>query len=336
LLGIAAAVGRTGKGVFEINVDTLDVDGDIALMRRMCEVSGRPLSVGLLQRPGQPVHTYRQVLAAFEAAARDGLVLRGQAAARPTGLLLSLRGRVNPLAPSPTFQSLRSKDAAALQRPEVRAAILTELTGDADMMARFPIAFELGDPPRYDRDASESLAARAAADGVPAIELAYDVVAAGGFVYVPVSNFVEGDLRAVHEMLVHPLTIPGLSDGGAHCTMIADFDYPTYLLGYWGRDAPDELRIAVESVVKRQCADTAALVGLHDRGMVRPGRRADLNLIDLDAVGSTVPALVGDLPGGGSRLVSRGTGYVTTIVHGEVTFEHGTHVGPMAGALART
>jgi len=322
--------------VFEINVDTDDVDGDIALMRRMCEVSGRPLSVGLLQRPGQPVDRYRQVLAAFEAAARDGLVLRGQAAARPTGLLLSLRGRVNPLAPSPTFQSRRSEDPAALKRPEVRAAILSELTGDADMMVRFPMAFELGDPPRYDRDASESLAARAATDRVPAIELAYDIVAAGGFVYVPVSNFVDGDLRAVHEMLVHPLTVPGLSDGGAHCTMIADFDYPTYLLGYWGRDAPDELRIPVESVVKRQCADTAALVGLHDRGMVQQGQRADLNLIDLDAIGSTVPALVDDLPGGGSRLVSRGTGYVTTIVRGEVTFEDGTHVGAMAGALART
>jgi len=134
---------------------------------------------------------------------------------------------------------------------------------------------------------------------------------------------------------VHPLTVPGLSDGGAHCTMIADFDYPTYLLGYWGRDAPAQLRIPVESVVKRQSADTAALVGLHDRGLVRSGLRADLNLIDLDAVGSTVPVLVDDLPGGGSRLVSKGTGYVSTVVHGQVTFENGEHNGTMAGSLAR-
>ena len=167
------------------------------------------------------------------------------------------------------------------------------------------------------------------------MELAYDILVAGGFVYVPVSNYVDGDLRAVHEMLVHPLTVPGLSDGGAHCTMIADFDYPTYLLGYWGRDAPAELRIPVETIVKRQCADTAGLVGLHDRGMLQPGRRADLNLVDLAAVGSTAPTLVDDLPGGGSRLVSRGTGYVATIVRGEITFEHGAHTGTMAGALAR-
>jgi N-acyl-D-aspartate/D-glutamate deacylase len=167
------------------------------------------------------------------------------------------------------------------------------------------------------------------------MELAYDVIVGGGFVYVPVSNYVEGDLRAVHEMLVHPLTVPGLSDGGAHCTMIADFDYPTFLLGYWGRDAPAELRIPVEAVVKRQCADTAALVGLHDRGVVAPGRRADLNLVDFAAIGSTAPELVDDLPGGGSRLVSRGTGYVATVVHGQVAFEHGVHDGTMAGALAR-
>jgi N-acyl-D-aspartate/D-glutamate deacylase len=335
LLGIAHAVGRTGKGVFEINVDTADVAGGLTLMRRICEVSGRPLSVGLLQRPGQPIDTYRRVLEGFETAQRDGLVMRGQAAARPTGLLLSRRGRVNPLALSPTFQSLPKDELDQLLRPELRTAILAELTADADMMARFPVAFELGDPPRYDRPASESLASRAAAAGLSAKEIAYDIIAAGGFVYVPVSNYIEGDLRAVHEMLVHPLTVPGLSDGGAHCTMIADFDYPTYLLGYWGRDAPAQLRIPVESVVKRQSADTAALVGLHDRGLVRSGLRADLNLIDLDAVGSTVPVLVDDLPGGGSRLVSKGTGYVSTVVHGQVTFENGEHNGTMAGSLAR-
>jgi N-acyl-D-aspartate/D-glutamate deacylase len=203
------------------------------------------------------------------------------------------------------------------------------------MMTRFALAFELGDPPRYDRDPSESLAARAAATGLEAKALAYDVIAGGGFVYVPVSNYVDGNLRATHEMLVHPFTVPGLSDGGAHCTMIADFDYPTYLLGYWGRDAPAEQRLSVEWVVKRQCADTAALVGLDDRGTLVPGMRADVNLVDLAAIGSTAPTLVHDLPGGGGRLISRGTGYVATIVHGQVAFEHGVHNGTMAGALAR-
>jgi hypothetical protein len=297
----------------------------------LCEAGGRPVSIGLLQRPGQG-DAYRQVLAAFEDARAAGHTLLGQAAARPTGLLMSIGGRVNPLAASPTFQQVAREE---LRQPEVKARILAELVGDADTSGRFPMAFELGDPPRYDRGPDETIKARAAALGIEPKELVYDIVAGGGFVYVPVSNYVEGDLRAVHEMLVHPLTVPGLSDGGAHCTMIADFDYPTYLLGYWGRDAPDDLRIPVEEVVRRQCAATAHLVGMTDRGTLEPGKRADVNVIDLAAVGSTAPWIVSDLPSGGARLVSRGTGYVTTLVKGEPVYEGGAHTGALPGGLAR-
>jgi len=339
LLGIAEAIGRTGKGVFEINVENTDIEGELRLMRRICEVSGRPLSAALLQRGGQPSDNYRRVLDGFAGAARDGLALWGQVAPRPTGLLMSAHGRVNPLAGSTTFQAVAGRHRAELlvelARPEIKEKILSELRGEADLMSRFPRAFELSDPPRYDQRPSEALAARAAAAGVPTTDLAYDIVAAGGIVYVPISNYVDGDLRAAHEMLVHPRTVPGLSDGGAHCTMIADFDYPTFLLGYWGRDAPADLRLPVEAVVKKQCADTAALVGLHDRGVLSPGKRADVNLVALSEIGSTFPTIVDDLPGGGSRLVSRGTGYVATIVAGEVAFEAGAHNGTMAGALAR-
>jgi N-acyl-D-aspartate/D-glutamate deacylase len=240
---------------------------------------------------------------------------------------------------SPTFQDLTraiSPDLTIqLRRAEVREKILSEMTGEADMISRFRYAFELGDPPRYDQKPSESLVDRASAAGVLAIEIAYDILAAGGIVYVPVSNYVEGDLRATREMLLHPRTVPGLSDGGAHCTMVADFDYPTFLLSYWARDAPTELRLPVEWVFQRQCADTASLVGLDDRGVLAPGKRADINLIDLTTVGSTFPAIVDDLPGRGSRLVSNGTGYVATIVAGQVTFEAGMYNGTMAGGLVR-
>ena len=344
LLGIASAIGRLGRGVFEFNLDNIDVDADLALLRRVCEVSRRPLSVALLQRPGHPPDTYRRVLAGFAQAARDGLDLRGQVAPRPTGLLLSLGGRVNPLRSSPTYQKLEgevqksSSDSslrASLARPEIRSRILAELQGEADLIARFRPAFELGNPPRHELSAKDSLEARAAALGLAVKEIAYDILAAGGMIYVPVSNFVEGDLRATREMLVDPYTVPGLSDGGAHCTMIADFDYPTHLLRYWGRDAPEETRLPIEWLVKRQCADTAALVGLHDRGRLVPGRQADVNLIDLAAIGSTAPQLVADLPGGGTRLVGRGIGYVSTIVAGEPSFENGRHTGAMAGGLVR-
>jgi N-acyl-D-aspartate/D-glutamate deacylase len=339
LLGIAEAIGSTGKGVFEMNVENTDVDAELGLMRRICEISGRPLSAALLQRPGQPTDNYRRVLEGFDRAAGDGLSLWGQVAPRPTGLLISLHARVNPLWASPTFQDLARADRLALpfqlRRAEVREKILSELAGEANMISRFRYAFELSDPPRYDQDPLESLVDRATSEGVLVMEIAYDILAAEGIVYVPVSNYVEGDLRATREMLLHPRTVPGLSDGGAHCTMVADFDYPTFLLSYWARDAPVDLRLPVEWVVQRQCADTASLVGLDDRGVLAPGKRADINLIDLSAVGSTFPTIVDDLPGRGSRLVSHGTGYVATIVAGQISFEAGLHNGTVAGGLVR-
>jgi N-acyl-D-aspartate/D-glutamate deacylase len=339
LLEVAKAIGSTGKGVFEMNVENTDVDAELGLMRRICEVSGRPLSAALLQRPGQLTDNYRRVLEGFEQGARDGLSLWGQVAPRPTGLLITLRSSLNPLSASPTFRDLARADQAALvvklRRPEVRARILSELPAEAGIISRYRYAFDLGDPPRYDRDPSESLVDRALAAGVEVKEIVYDILAAEGIVYVAVSNYVEGDLGAAHEMLVHPYTVPGLSDGGAHCTMVADFDYPSFLLSYWAREAPENLRLPVEWAIRRQCADTARLVGLDDRGVLAPGKRADINLIDLSAVGSTFPTTVDDLPAGGSRLVSRGTGYVATIVAGQVSFEDGLHNGTMAGALVR-
>jgi N-acyl-D-aspartate/D-glutamate deacylase len=238
-----------------------------------------------------------------------------------------------------TFQDLVRLDRPALsvklQRHEVREKILSEMRSEADIVSRYRYAFRFGDPPRYDHNPSESLVDRAQAAGLLVKEVAYDILAADGTIYVPVSNYVEGNLWATREMLLHPRTVPGLSDGGAHCTMVADFDYPTFLLSYWAREAPADMRLSVEWAVRRQCADTARLVGLDDRGVLAPGKRADINLIDLSAVGSTFPTIVDDLPGGGSRLVSRGTGYIATIVAGQVTFEHGLHNGTMAGGLVR-
>jgi N-acyl-D-aspartate/D-glutamate deacylase len=341
LLGIAEAIGRTGKGVFELNVENWDVDGELALMRRMCEVSGRPLSAALLQRGGQPVDNFRRVLDGMSKAAADGLDMWAQVAPRPTGLLMSLRGRVNPLAASPAYQELARQGidglSARMADPAAKARIVAELDAapDANPLLRFPQTFELENPGRYDLSADMTLAARAKAAGVSINALAYDVLAVGGFIYCPVSNYGEGNLHAVREMLLHDRTVPGLSDGGAHCTMIADFDYPTFLLSYWARDAGDQ-RLPIEVAIKQQCADTAALMGFSDRGVLAAGKRADVNLVDLSAIGSTYPTMRNDLPGGGARLVGQGKGYVATIVAGEVTFERGRHTGITPGRLVRS
>ena len=336
---IARAVGRTGRGCLEMVFDDGPVDEHLELARQLCAVSRRPMSIITLQRPGHDPDAYRQILRVIDEAQGAGLDLRGQVAPRPIGLLMSLGSRLHPLQPSATYQQFAAIPAdaqrSALRDVETRDRVLRELHDSVDVLSRFGYAFELGDPPRYHQPLEHSLSARAVREGRAPLALAYDILVAGGTIYAPAANFVEGDYSAIREMLVHPNTVPGLSDAGAHSSVIGDFDFPTFLLSHWGRDAEEADRLPLEWLVRRQCADTANLVGLHDRGVLAPGRRADMNLIELDTLGSTAPKLVHDLPGAGTRLVGHGTGYVATIVAGVVALEHGIHTGAMAGSVAR-
>jgi N-acyl-D-aspartate/D-glutamate deacylase len=332
LLGIADAIGATGQGVFEIISDLDDLHGEFGLMRAMSEVSGRPMSITTLQRPEHDPDAYRELLDLISAAVADGVQLRGQVAARPIGISMKLDGRLHPLVESPTYQQLAplpiDERIARLREPDVRAAVLTELGDAPRIMKAFPLVFALDERPRYDRRAADALD----------VAGAYDALVDGGrcgALYAPVMNFTAGDFAATREMLVHPLTVPGLGDAGAHCSAICDGSFPTYLLEYWGRDAPSSDRLPIEWIVQRQCAATAALVGLHDRGVLAPGRRADMNLVDLDAIGVGAVEMVHDLPAGGRRLVQRATGYRATLVAGQVVMRDGEPTGALPGRLVR-
>jgi N-acyl-D-aspartate/D-glutamate deacylase len=333
LLGIARAIGATGQGVFEAVADLVDLDAEFELIRAMAEVSGRPLSLTTLQRPEFAPDEYRRILGLIEGAVADGVEMRGQVAARPVGLILRLDGRVHPLLASPTYQSLAALPlpelAAELRRPEVREKVLAEIaTPGADVLGRFGPAFALGDPPDYDQHPDRALDLAAAYDTLVADD-------GRGAIYVPVMNFVDGDFAATREMLVHPLTVPGLGDAGAHCTMICDGSFPTYLLQFWARDVAAPDRLPVEWIVKQQCADTAAWVGLHDRGVLAPGRRADVNVVDFDALAVRAPVMLHDLPAGGKRLVQRADGYRATVVAGDVVMRDGEPTGALPGRLVR-
>ena len=333
LLGIARAIGATGLGVFEIVADLFDLDTEFALIREIAEVSGRPVSVSLLQRPEFAPDEYRRILQLIEEANAAGLRIVGQVAARPVGLIMSLEGRVNPLMPSPTYQSIAHIDLAErvdlLRDPARRERIISEIEavgGDMNGLAR--VMFELVEPIRYDQSSDETLD----------IASAYDVLLANngnGRIYVPVMNYVEGDLRATREMIAHPHTVPGLGDAGAHCTMICDASFPTWMLQFWGRDVADDQRFALEWIVKQQAHDTAQTVGLDDRGSLQPGMRADINLIDLDALAVGVPEMLRDLPADGKRLVQRANGYRSTIVAGTVVMNDGVPTGQLPGRLVR-
>ena len=338
LLGIARGVGATGMGVLQLVADLVDLDGEFALVRAMAEVSGRPLSITTLSE----VHRgdWRALLAKITEAQADGVPIRGQVASRPVGVLLGLEGRLHPLVASPTYQAMAALElgerVARLRAPEVRATVLGELTNGGLVFGSYDGIFPLGDPPEYDPGAERSIEAVATREGREAVDVALDVMLerdGRGLLYLPFANYADRDFATIREMLLHPHTVPGLGDAGAHCGMICDGSMPTYLVSHWGRDVAEPLPL--EWLVSQQTRETAGLVGLHDRGVLAPGYRADLNLIDEQALGILAPEMVQDLPAGGKRYIQRATGYRTTVVAGEVTFRDGESTGALPGRLIR-
>ena len=182
------------------------------------------------------------------------------------------------------------------------------------------------------------MAARAGAIGGSPWELALDIMAAGdgqSLLLFPFENYHAGNLDAIREMLVDDHTICGLGDGGAHVATICDASYPTFLLSHWGRDRTRGPGIDLERLVRKQSADTAAAYGLLDRGVVAPGYKADLNIVDFDRLTVTPPRVVHDLPAGGRRLIQRSLGYDHTFVSGVEVSCGGEPTGERPGRLLR-
>jgi N-acyl-D-aspartate/D-glutamate deacylase len=335
LLGIARAVGATGTGVLQVVSDFDDVDAEFGLFRSMAEASGRPLSFSLA---GVDPQKYPRQLQLLDAANADGVRMRGQAAARAIGILVGLQCTVNPLAGNPVWQEIAglsvAEQARAMAEPSFKERFLAAAErplGGADRM------FELGDPPDYEPDPSSSIEARAAREGRTPLDLAYDLFAQDEgrtFLYVPIINWFDGTLDGVGEMLAHPHTVPGLSDGGAHVGTICDASFPTTFLSLWGRDR-ERGRLDLAYLVRQHTKDTAETVGLLDRGVLAPGYRADVNLIDFEALRPRRPEMRHDLPAGGKRLLQRADGYHATIVKGEVTYRNGEPTDTLPGRLLR-
>jgi N-acyl-D-aspartate/D-glutamate deacylase len=350
LVAIAAAIGETGTGALQVVTDFPDPAEEFALLRRMVAGSGRPLSVSLAQGgisgPRSTERLYRRVLAMLEQAWADGLPIRAQVAARPIGLVLGLENTLNPFMANPVWRRVAADRpapelASRMREPAVRAEILAAQTDARDrnrlggtLVHRYELMYELGDPPDYEPAPSQSIAARAATAGVPPVELAYDVLAGGGMLYVAALNYADGNLDAVYEMLRHPHTLPGLSDGGAHVGTICDGSFPTTLIQHWTRDRRGP-RLELPFVVRRQARDTARAVGLLDRGVLEPGYRADLNVIDVDRLRLHRPEVRRDLPAGGRRMIQRADGYRHTFVAGQETYVDGEATDALPGRLIR-
>jgi len=347
LVGIAMAMGKVGKGVLQVVSDFRDVDYEFGIFKRMTAESGRPISMSLAQSPVAPDH-FRGILDRISAAQAEGLQMRAQVAARGIGVLLGLQCTLNPFMVNPVYKEIADLPLAervkAMRDPGFRERLLEAETSEmlrerlgGNLIKRFGFMFELGDPPDYEPSPADTLEARAQRAGVDVNEFVYDLLLQDdgkAMTYVPFANYVNGSLSAVGEMLAHPYTVPGLSDGGAHVGTICDGSFPTTLLRMWGRDR-SEGRLPIEHLVQRHCQGTASTVGLLDRGVLAPGYRADINLIDFDNLQERRPEMHYDLPAGGKRLLQRADGYVATFVKGEQTYADGQATDALPGRLIR-
>lgn len=348
LLGIGRAMGAVGHGVFEMASDMAPAEDEFQWMKAMSAETGVPVTYGLLQSPTKADNWVR-MLALTEEARAEGAQITAQIACRPTGMVLGWQSTVHPFIGRESYRKLAPLPFAErivhLRDPEVRARILAEpskpmgaigmiLTQGFDRMFRLEHASGLDYEPR----AEDSIAALAVATGRAPDEIVYDMLMekdGAGYIYLPLLNYAEFNFDHIHQMMNHPNTVLSLSDGGAHCGVICDASFPTYMLTHWARDRVRGPRLSLEKVVSMQTRDTARLYGLHDRGTIAPGMKADLNLIDYDKLEIMAPEMAFDLPAQGRRLIQRAQGYSATIVSGVVTFEAGEATGQMPGKLIR-
>ncbi len=347
LVGIARGVAAAGRGVLQVVSDFLDLEEEFGLVYRMAAESGCPLSISVAQSNSNP-DQWRELLDRCAEASAAGVPMRGQVAARAVGILLGHRTTLSPFMSSPLYRELanlgHAERMARLAQPQVKATILQQVAIDDDspliggrMTTRFQHLYELGDPPDYEPAPGTSVGARAVEAGRDPAELAYDILARAdgtALLYLPLLNYRHGSLDAVREQLLHPASVPGLSDGGAHVGTICDVSFPSTLMQWWGRDRPED-RIPLETIVHKQSQATAETVGLLDRGVLAPGYRADINVLDFEAMQLHAPEMHFDLPAGGKRVLQRVDGYRHTFVCGEEISRDGEPTGATPGRLVR-
>jgi N-acyl-D-aspartate/D-glutamate deacylase len=346
LTGVALALEGAGRGVLQVVSDFLEPDREMAMLRRIAEASRRPLSISLVQNERAPA-AWRRILDLIERASAEGVAMRAQVCGRPIGLVLGLRLTMNPFSTHPSHREIAhlpiEERIARLRDPDLRARLLAEEPASDSpftrgVLANFAKMFPLGDPPDYEPTPDKSLAALSRETGKRSTELALDLMlerAGRGLLYFPFLNYAEGSLDPSLEMMRHPDTVLGLGDGGAHVGMISDGSFPTTMLTHWTRDRSRGPKLPIEWVVKAQCRDTAHAVGLDDRGYVKRGYKADLNVIDYDRLTLHAPDVAYDLPAGGRRLVQRADGYVATVVSGAIVYRDGEPTGALPGRLVR-
>ena len=358
LFGLGRAMAAGGQAVFELapqgvaGEDIVAPKKELEWMQRLGAEIDRPISFAMIQIDPAP-NLWREQLDISASAHAAGSRLYPQIAARPFGMLFGFPGH-HGFTHRPTYRRLKAECghdelAQRLADPAVKAAILSEDDLPVDPAQQFDAMFALvqhsldrlyalGDPPDYEPTPDRTVAAIAHDRGEDPLATLYDLMLesnATAMLMLPFYNYSDGNHDAIREMLTHPAGVVGLSDGGAHCGLICDASYPTFLLTHWARDRHRGEKLPLEYVVRKQCHDTAQLFGLTDRGTIEVGKKADINVIDMAALTLHPARMAYDLPAGGRRLVQGASGYAATIVSGTVTRRDGVDTGARPGRLVR-
>ena len=355
MLALGMSMKGLRHGVFEMVSDHLGDDDEWKWVKGFAQQTGLPVT---LVATSAGAYEGNKMYNIAEESRREGMDIRPQIAGRPTGILHGLTSNFHVFLASPTWKSQLADlsvegRVAAMQTPEVRAALLSEDSslikaaigeaGTGDLAAAFGGSllwriFPLGENPNYEPDREQSVASLAEAAGVSPLSMMYDLLIREDgreLFYQPLGGYVTYNFDFFRKNMQHPNVLFGLSDGGAHCGVIADAGMPTFILTYWGRDRTKGEQFPLEFLVRKLTSDTAQAYGLNDRGQLKPGLLADLNIIDFKALRLFRPEAINDLPAGGKRLVQRTEGYRYTVKSGQVTFEDGKHTGALPGGLVR-
>ena len=345
LMGFASALKASGRGVFEMISDFDDFEDEFSILRGMVEHSGRPMSISLAQ--GLNPNGWRKILNRITEATNAGHKMRGQVAPRAIGILSGVTTSLSPFTSRPSFNEVAklplAEKLAALRDPARRERILAEEPGPGfqrlfNLMDGGKKLWIMTDPPNYEPDPADSVAADAERRGQDVWAFVYDQMIAGEgktIFYTPFANYTDNNLDCCRDMILDDNTVMGLGDGGAHVGTICDASFITSLMTHWGRDRTRGERIDLATLVKNQTRDTARAVELTDRGTLEPGMRADINVIDYQNLQVRAPEIVHDLPAGGARLQQRADGYLSTIVAGQQTYVNGEATDALPGRLIR-
>ncbi len=343
---LADAIADAGHGVLQIAPEFNrypDAVDELKMVLDVARETGAPVTYSLKQTTGHP-DGWRELLALTAAAIDEGVRVHPQVLARPTGAIFGLETSRHRFTSCPSYKAIRdlplADRVARMRKPEVRQAILEEAASNAERFAfQLPFLFAVGDEIDYEPDPSTSVLARAERTGIAPAKIIYDHYLSNGgtgtFLWAT-GNYAEGNLDFAREMLLFDSSIPGLGDAGAHCSVVCDASATTTTMSYWTRDRVRGERLPLELVVQRLTGAAAAAFGLDDRGTVDVGRRADLNLIDMERLGVDAPRMTHALPTSGARLVQDAHGYVATLVAGQAVVRDDSDTGARPGRLIRS